>query len=114
MTTTIEQLRNRPTEHNSKQTDALLVTAVLKTTAPQKAAAVKGTRMLPRAAAARQVAPQKAPAQKRTQGKGQCPGGTTKVARVAGDTAVEQVCGMADASAGRNAGIHRRPEPKVQ
>ena len=71
LTTTVEQLRNRPTEHDSKQTDIQSVTAVPKIAAPQKAAAVKRTRVLPRAAAGRQVAPQKAPAQKGTPGKSQ-------------------------------------------
>ena len=62
LTTMIQQLRDRPTEHDRKQTDTLSVTAVPKTAAPQKAAAVKRTRVLSRA---RQVAPPKAPARKR-------------------------------------------------
>ena len=41
LTTTVERLRNRPTEHDSKQTDIQSVTAVPKIAAPQKAAAVK-------------------------------------------------------------------------
>ena len=61
-TSHIEQLRNRSTEHNSKQTDALTVTVAPETAAPQKVAAVAKTRVLPRAAAERQVVPKKAPA----------------------------------------------------
>ena len=43
LTTAIEQLRDRPPDHDRKQTDALSVTAVPKTASPQKAAAVKRT-----------------------------------------------------------------------
>jgi len=76
LTTAVEQLRDRPTEHARKQTDTPTVTAVQKAAAPQKAAAVKKTRVLPRAAAVRQVAPnsKKAPAQKKTEGKSRIQG----------------------------------------
>ena len=47
LTTAIEQLRDRPTEHTRKQTDTLTVTAVQKAAAPPKAAAVERTRVLP-------------------------------------------------------------------
>ena len=62
LTTMIQQLRDRPTEHDRKQTDTLPVTAIPKTAAPQMAAAVKRTRVMPRA---RQVTPKKAPAPKK-------------------------------------------------
>ena len=48
LTTAIEQLRDRPPEHDRKQRDTLSVTAVPKTAAPQKAAAVKRTVGKPR------------------------------------------------------------------
>ena len=76
LTTAVEQLRDRPTEHARKQTDTPTVTAVQKAATPQKPAAVKKTRVLPRAAAVRQGAPnsKKAPAQKKTEGKSRIQG----------------------------------------
>ena len=77
---------------------------------------MKKTRVLPRAAAARQVAPLKEGTRpKEDRGKGQHPGVTAEVARVAGGTAAGQARGTADAGTGRDGEVHGRPiaRPKI-
>ena len=108
LTTAIEQLRDRPTEHASKQTDTLTGAAVQKTAAPQKESAAKGS--CSESGGTKEGTRPKEDSGKvqhpEGSGKAQNPGRTAEDARVAGATAGGKVRGMADAGTGWDGEVH--------